>query len=198
MPTTLLTLPRAGRRSLVVAALAAMASSCVTTQARVAAVEPPQPLMVPAAPPRIIVPTDPTPTMPPEETPAPATPARPRPTRPPAPRPDPRVEPSKPADAPAEAAKPPNGQETAPAPAPTLEMQPGDRGDAGVRQQLGKAAEDLQKVNYAGLSNDLKVQYDTAKRFITLGEQALREQNVVFAATLADKAAAIATLLLRR
>jgi hypothetical protein len=53
-------------------------------------------------------------------------------------------------------------------------------------------------VNYAGLSNDLKVQYDTAKRFITLGEQALREQNVVFAATLADKAAAIATLLLRR
>jgi len=47
-------------------------------------------------------------------------------------------------------------------------------------------------------SNDLKAQYDTAKRFITLGEQALREQNVVFAATLADKAAAIATLLLRR
>ena len=175
-----------------------MASSCVTTQARVATVEPPQPLMVPAAPPRIIVPTDPTPTMPPEETPAPATPARPRPPRPAAPRPDPRVEPPKPPDAPAEAAKPPNGQETAPAPAPTLEMQPGDRGDAGVRQQLGKAAEDLQKVNYAGLSNDLKVQYDTAKRFITLGEQALREQNVVFAATLADKAAAIATLLLRR
>ena len=77
-------------------------------------------------------------------------------------------------------------------------MQPGDRGDAGVRQQLGKAADDLQKVNYAALSNDLKAQYDTAKRFITLGEQALREQNLIFAATLADKAGAIATLLLRR
>ncbi len=76
-------------------------------------------------------------------------------------------------------------------------MQPGDRGDAGVRQQLGKAADDLQKVNYAGLSNDLKAQYDTAKRFITLGEQALKEQNLIFAATLADKAGAIATLLLR-
>jgi outer membrane biosynthesis protein TonB len=190
----------AGRRSLVVAALAALASACATTQARVATpVEPPQPLMVPAAPPRIIVPTDPTPAPTPEEAPAPATPARPRPPRPAQPRPDPRVEPPpKPADVPADAAAKPNGQEPAAAPTPTLEMQPGDRGDAGVRQQLGKAADDLQKVNYVGLSNDLKAQYDTAKRFITLGEQALKEQNLIFAATLADKAAAIATLLLRR
>lgn len=153
--------------------------------------------MVPVPPPRIIVPTDPTPSPPPEETPAPATPARPRPTRPAAPRPDPRVEPPKPADT-AEGAKPPNGQETPPAPVPTLEMQPGDRGDAGVRQQLSRAADGLQKVNYAALSNDLKAQYDTAKRFITLGEQALKEQNLIFAATLAEKAGAIATLLLRR
>lgn len=179
------------------AVLATLTSACVATQARVA-VEPPQPLTVPAAPPRIIVPTDPTPAPPPEETPAPATPARPRPPRPSAPRPDPRVEPPKPADAAADAAKPPNGQETAPAPAPTLDMQPGDRGDAGVRQQLSKAADGLQKVNYAALSNDLKAQYDTAKRFITLGEQALKEQNLIFAATLAEKAGAIATLLLRR
>ena len=129
----------------------------------------------------------------------PATPARPRPTRPAAPRPDPRVEPPKPAETAAEAAKPPNGQEAPPAaPAPTLEMQPGDRGDAAVRQQLAKAGDDLKNVNYAALSNDLKAQYDTAKRFITLGEQALKEQNLIFAATLADKAGAIATLLLRR
>jgi hypothetical protein len=196
MPT-LLTLPLTGRRSLVVAALAALTSSCATTQAARVVAEPPQPLMVPAAPPRIIVPTDPTPPPPPEEAPPPAAPTRPRPTRPAMPRTDPREVP-KPADAPAEAAKP-NGQEAAPTPAPTLEMQPGDRGgDAGVRQQLGKAGDDLQKVNYAMLSNDLKAQYDTAKRFITLGEQALREQNLIFAATLADKAAAIATLLLRR
>ena len=161
------------------------------------AVEPPQPLMVPPPPPRIIVPTDPTPPPPPEEAPAPATPTRPRPTRPASPRPDPRVEPAKPAEV-AEGTKPPNGQEAPPAPAPTLEMQPGDRGDAGVRQQLAKAADDLQKVNYAVLSADLKTQYDTAKRFITLGEQALREQNLIFASTLADKAGAIATLLLRR
>jgi hypothetical protein len=153
--------------------------------------------MVPAAPPRIIVPTDPTPPPPPEETPVPATPARPRPTRPSTPRPAP-TEPAKPAD-PADTAKPPNGTEASPVvPAPTLEMQPGDRGEAPVRQQLVKAADDLQKVNYAGLSNDLKAQYDTAKRFITLSEQALKEQNLIFAGTLADKAGAIATLLLRR
>jgi hypothetical protein len=196
MRKTLLTLPRTVRVCLVVAVVSTLASACVTTQARVA-VEPPQPLMVPAAPPRIIVPTDPTPPPPPEETPAPVTPTRPRPSRPATPRADPRVEPPKPVDA-AEAAKPPTGVETAPAPTPTLEMQPGDRGDLAVRQRLGKAADDLQKVNYAGLSTDLKAQYDTAKRFITLSEQALREQNLIFAATLADKAGAIATLLLRR
>jgi outer membrane biosynthesis protein TonB len=197
MPTTLLTLPLTGRAGLVVALVATVTSACVTTQARVA-VEPPQPLMVPAAPPRIIVPPDPTPPPPPDEEPPPAVPARPRPSRPATPRQDPRTEPPKPVDAAAEAAKPPNGPETAPAPAPTLEMQPGDRGDAAVRQQLAKAADDLQNVNYVALSNDLKAQYDTAKRFITLGGQALKEQNLVFAATLADKAGAIATLLLRR
>jgi len=195
MPT-LVSVPFSGRGVLVAAALAALTSGCAKTQARVA-VEPPPPLMVPAPPPRIIVPTDPTPSTPPDEAPVPATPTRPRPTRPATPKPDPRVEPPKPAEV-AEGSKPPNGQEPPPAPVPTLEMQPGDRGEAGVRQQLGKAGDDLQNVNYAALSNDLKAQYDTAKRFITLGEQALKEQNLIFAATLADKAAAIATLLLRR
>lgn len=178
-----------------VVVVATLGSACAKPQAQVA-VEPPPPLMVPAPPPRIIVPPDPTPPEPPEEVPLPTTPSRPRPARPAPPRPD-RAEPPKPAET-AEAAKPPNGQETTTTPTPPLEMQPGDRGDGAVRQQLSKAADDLQKVNYVALSNDLKVQYDTAKRFITLGEQALREQNLIFAATLADKAGAIATLLLRR
>ena len=67
-----------------------------------------------------------------------------------------------------------------------------------MRHQLVKAADDLAEVNYAGLSNDLKAQDHTAKRFITLSEQALKEQNLIFAGTLAEKAGAIATLLLRR
>ena len=177
---------RAGLAGLALVVATAVAGGCAKTQAQVATVEPPPPLMVPAHP------TPP----PPEEAPVPSTPVRTRPQRPAAPRPDTRTEPPRPAEA---EAKPENGQPAAPAaPAPTLEMQPGDRGDAGVRQQLSKAGSDLQRVDYAGLSNDLKAQYDTAKRFITLGEQALREQNVIFAATLADKAGAIATLLLRR
>jgi hypothetical protein len=189
-------LTRIARAGLALAACSALVSGCATTQARVAVVEPPPPLAVPAPPPRIVVPTDPTPVGAPEEAPAPVAPTRPRPSRPAQPKADPRTEAPKPVET-AEAAKPNGGSETL-TPPPTLEMQPGDRGETGVRQLLAKAAGDLQRVDYAGLSNDLKAQYDTAKRFITLGEQALKEQNVIFAATLADKAGAIATLLLRR
>jgi len=180
-----------------VVALTGLASGCARSQARVA-VEPPAPLAVPAPPPRIILPPDPTPPPPVEETPAPATPPRaPRPR--PASRPD-RVEPPRPAET-VDAAKPSNGTEAiqAPAPGPTIGMQPGSGAAEGaVRQQLTKAQEDLKNVDYAALSNALKAQYDTAKRFITLGEQALKEQNLIYAGTLADKAAAIATVLLRR
>lgn len=192
--TTVLTLST-GRTHLLAAALAAvLGTGCAAPRAQVAA-EPPPPLMVPPPPPRIIVPPDPTLPRPAEEAPAPVAPARPRPPRPAAPRTDPKVEPPKPVES--DPAKAANGQETPPPPAPTLEMQPG-AGDVRVRQQLDKALADLGNVNYAALSRDLKIQYDTAKRFITLGEQALREQNLMFAATLADKAGAIATLLLRR
>jgi hypothetical protein len=195
MRTAVTPLSRARLAGLSLVAAAAFASACATPRAQVA-VEPPPPLEVPAPPPRIILPPDPTPTEVVEQQPPPVTPARPRPPRPPAPRPDPKAEPPKPAD-PADPARAGNGQDTPAALAPTLEMQPG-AGDARVRQQLDKAQEDLQRVDYAALSNDLKLQYDTAKRFVTLGLQALREQNLLFAATLADKASAIATLLARR
>jgi hypothetical protein len=153
--------------------------------------------MVPTPPARIIVPPDPTPPPPVEELPAPTSPARPRPSRPAPARSDPKTDAR---SDPADTSKPGNGPEpaTAATPAPPLEMQPGDRGDAGVRQQLTKAQDDLKRVDYAGLSNDLKAQYETAKRFITLGEQALREQNLIFAGTLAEKAGAIAAVLVRR
>jgi outer membrane biosynthesis protein TonB len=187
-----------GALAIGVVALTGLLSGCATSQARVA-VEPPPPLAVPAPPPRIILPPDPTPPPPVEEAPAPATPPRtPRP-RPTTPRPD-RVEPPRPAET-VDVAKPPNGTEatSAPAPGPTIGMQPGSGAAEGaVRQQLTRAQDDLQKVDYAALSNALKAQYDTAKRFITLGEQALKEQNLIYAGTLADKAGAIAAVLLRR
>jgi hypothetical protein len=180
-----------------VVALSGLASGCAPSQARVA-VEPPPPLAVPAPPPRIILPPDPTPPPAVEEAPAPAAPPRaPRPR--PTPRPD-RAEPPRPAET-VDPAKPANGQDAVPVPAPgpTIGMQPGSGAAEGaVRQQLTRAQEDLKNVDYAALSNALKAQYDTAKRFITLGEQALKEQNLIYAGTLADKAAAIATVLLGR
>lgn len=160
--------------------------------------DPPPALAVPVPPPRIILPPDPTPS-PVAEAPAPPTePAEPRPTR----RPPPRVDPARSANAGkaaevAETPRPPNGSDGAPA--PTEETPPADSAhDVALRQQLDRASQDLQNVDYALLSNDLKAQYDTARRFITLGEQALKERNRIFAATLADKAGAIAASLLRR
>jgi hypothetical protein len=182
--------------AIVILALAGLAAGCAKPQARVAA-EPPPPLSVPAPPPRIILPPDPTPPPAVEEAPAPAAPPRaPRPR--PAPRPD-RADPPRPAET--ADAKPANGQEPAqtPSPAPPFGTSPGIVAlEGAVRQQLSKAQEDLDDVDYTALSNALKAQYDTAKRFITLGEQALKEQNLIYAGTLADKAAAIATVLLRR
>jgi hypothetical protein len=182
----------------VVALAATFAPACATTKAQVS-LEPPPPLSVPAAPPRIIVPPDPTQAEPVED-PAPAAiPVRPRAPRANAPRP---AEPAhtetaaKPPEASVEPPKP-NGPETPPA--STLELRPSDgAGEANIRQQLKSATAELAKVQYPSLSNDMKAQFDTARRFITLAEQALTEQNLLFAATLADKAGAIAVLLQRR
>ena len=57
---------------------------------------------------------------------------------------------------------------------------------------------DLSHVDYGALSADAKAQYDTAKRFMVLAEQAIKDRNFVFARTLADKAAVIAAVLSSR
>ena len=53
-------------------------------------------------------------------------------------------------------------------------------------------------MDYVALSADAKVQYDTAKRFMVLSDQAIKDRNFVFARTLADKAAVIAAVLSSR
>jgi hypothetical protein len=63
---------------------------------------------------------------------------------------------------------------------------------------LARAARDINQVNYSRLSAEGRSQYDQSKRFSIQAEQALRERNLVFAATLADKAATLATELLGR
>ena len=67
-----------------------------------------------------------------------------------------------------------------------------------IRDQLTRASRDLSRVDYIALSADAKAQYDTAKRFMVLADQAIKDRNLMFAQTLADKAAVIAGVLSSR
>ena len=66
-----------------------------------------------------------------------------------------------------------------------------------VRTLLASAARDLGRIDYRALGENGRAQYDVAKRFARQAEEALRDRNVVFAEQLADKAAGLATLLLK-
>jgi len=171
--------------------LAGCAEKTVKAQVRVET--PPAPLEVPQPPPRVIVPPQPEAPAPVEDT-QPPSPARTHTTRPSA-RPDAKPDTGRPETAAPEA--PPAAEP----PQPAAESKP-VRADAAsvaaVRQQMSRAAQNLSQVNYAGLSNDMKAQFDTANRFLALAEQALKEGNLLFASTLTDKAGAIASLLTGR
>jgi hypothetical protein len=155
-------------------------------------VEPPAALQVPLPPPRVIVPPQPDTPAQVEDT-APPSPARSHPPRP-APKPETKPDTTRPDTAPetpAAAEAPQAPPETKPVPADAASV-------AAVRQQMARATQTLAQVNYAGLSNDMKAQFDTANRFLALAEQALKEGNMLFASTLTDKAGAIASLLTGR
>jgi len=83
--------------------------------------------------------------------------------------------------------------------APALQLAPSAdaASEQGIRRQLTRASGDLGNVDYRALNDDAKAQYETAKRFIELAEQSIRDRNLVFAQTLADKAQAIAEVLRR-
>lgn len=59
------------------------------------------------------------------------------------------------------------------------------------------ARHDLDKINYKALGADAKVQYDAANQYINQAEDALKLKNYVFASQLADKAAVLASLLVK-
>jgi hypothetical protein len=175
------------RRLFLAAALVALASGgCATARAKTPVA--PTPLDVPAPPPRIIVPPDPELPPPPpvitEVTPKPPAAAR----RPAAQRPETKTETPKPVDPPAVATAPTATlQQALPTTASEVRRQ--------VRELLARAREDLKRVNLATLSADAKSQYDTAQRFVAQADQALNEGNLVFAAKVAEKAAALAASL---
>jgi len=182
-------------RLMLLALAAALASGCARPQARTAPDMPP--LEVPLPPPRHVEATEPAPQPPVGliEDRGPTTPA-PRARATPAPRAEaPKTEPPKPAG-PAEGVKPPD--EGRPQPAPTLQTTPTAQEaelEREIRAMLRRAETGLGRVDYAKLSADAKVQYDQAKGFMRQADEAIRARNLVFARTVADKAATLAAQL---
>lgn len=171
--------------------LGAFTGACAGAQARVT-VEPPA-LEVPLAPPRNVEPIlaadagpiEPAPDPVEANVKPPAQPARPGPARP-------RPEPEPPADAAATNAVAP------PVPTSTLQTIPSDRESQvqrSVRASLDGAIANLNRVEYQRLGADARANFDQARRFIAQAEEALRARNLVFAATVADKAVTLAAQL---
>jgi len=147
------------------------------------------PLEVPLPPLRVLAPVE----EPPIAAAGPEAPAAPAPARPARPAPEPKPAP------PAAASTPPAA---VPSATGARDLQPASPANAaterGVRDLLARAARDINQVNYSRLSAEGRLQYEQSKRFSIQAEQALRDRNLVFAATLADKAATLAAELLGR
>lgn len=171
--------------------LALGAGGCA--KAKAASVPEGPPLAVPAPPARVLAPVAAAPVLAPVATPVPEMPvvvvAPPPPARPPA-RPAPRPE-APPAAVAQPGPDPPRELRAAPSAADAA-------AERDVRETLARAASDLGRVDYGRLQADGRAQYEQSKRFTQQAEQALRDRNFVFAATLADKAATLAAELLGR
>src|SRR5262249_27393007 len=172
---------------------AVVVSGCAKAQAKSAPVGPP--LDVPAPPPRVLAPVEePVIAVAPTPEPLPEPPPRTPPPRPPARRAEePRPEPAPAATATPEPAPPTEPKELRAA-SPARDA----AAEKEVRDTLTRAARDLGRVDYGRLGMDARAQYDQSKRFTQQAEQALKDRNFVFAATLADKAAALAAELVGR
>jgi hypothetical protein len=169
-------------------------AACAKARAETAPDGPP--LAMTAPPPRMLAPVE----QPLEATPAvvevPPAPA-PRAPTPPPPR---RAAVSPPAEP--EARPEPEAVVAAPAPVldPGRELRAApSTADAAaerqVRDLLLRTARTLGRVDYRRLSADGRLQYEQSKRFSDQAEDALRDRNFPFAATLADKAFTLAAQL---
>jgi hypothetical protein len=91
------------------------------------------------------------------------------------------------------------GPPTPPPPALTLTPVPGGDGktEASIRALLSQVTRDLSRVNPSSLSADGRTQFDAARRFVEQSEDALKVKNLLYAGKLADKAAAMAAVVVR-
>lgn len=173
---------------------AALSSACFGAQAKTVAVA--QPLQIPEPPPRVVEVSNPElpPPVPLPEEPVrtPPSAVRTTPTRASdTPRP---VEPPKP-DVPADAGKPAEDPARPPTTLQTTPTQQEGEQERRIRVRLSQAASSLNRINYQALNTDGRMQYDTTKRLINQAEEAVRAKNLVFASSVADKAAALAAEL---
>jgi hypothetical protein len=173
---------------------ATFAGGCA--KARAATVPDGPPLAMPLTPPRVFAPAD--------EEPLAAAPAVPETPAAEAPQVTPRrtQRPRPPAPVEAEKPEPAPPLPTVAAPGPQRELRaastPADAdAERKVRGLLALAARDLGQVDYRRLSVTGREQYDQAKSFSEQADEALMQRNYVFAETLADKAAKLASELPR-
>jgi hypothetical protein len=172
------------------------AAGCFRAQARATPDLPP--LEVPAPPPRLVDPVV-TAIPPPVSIGEPPLNApSPRPLPPPQQRTDAnKAEPPKTDPV----SEPPPPSEAPRAPQTTLQTTPAEQEadvERKVRALLARSAADLIRVDYRSLNADARTQYETARRFSSQAEAALRDKNLVFASFLADKAATLAAELAGR
>ena len=173
-------MPRIASILLVGLALAA-GSACARAQARTPAAIPV--LDTPAPPPRLVIPV----AVEPPPAPPPATPERP-----------PAAAPARPRETPPRTTPPPTPPVTETVPPPVLQTVPSlAELEARAKDRLDRAEKDLARVSRASLGRDARDQYDSAARFIRMAKDAMGAKNFVYAAYCADKAAALAGLLVK-
>jgi hypothetical protein len=172
---------------------------CTRAQAKVTPVEPPA-LNVPAPPPRVVEPVvaEVAPSVEPVEPfgePVPVE-TNPRTSQRTGPA---RAEPPKVETPAADAARPPEGP-MRPQSSVLQTIPAGKEGEVEreIRAQLTRATGNLHKVNLRTLTADGRANYDQTWRFISQAEEALQAKNLVFAATVADKADTLAAQLVGR
>jgi hypothetical protein len=182
-----------------VALCAALASGAGCRRAQARTVPEMPALEVPPPPPRYVAPADaavfePIPLV---EVPVRTAPEAPPVVPPSLPRDAVRVDPPKTEPVPEQ----PKPVEEVRSPATTLQTTTADREgvlERRIRASLKTAGDVLNRVDYRKLNADVQLQYDTAKSFMRQAEEALKNKNLVFAQTVADKAVALAGQLAPR
>jgi hypothetical protein len=183
-------------KKLLLFALIVPAMACASARAQTPPVDHP-PMAVPPVPPRTIEPippSEPVPLEPVAEMPTtPANPPRPRPPQRDPARTDPKVEikPETPPD-------PATAQPPAAQPVPPLRPQGSADGPEmarQVRETIDRAKKMLDSIDAGTLSAERKLNYDTARDFIKQAEEAITQEKLVFAKSLAERAEGVAKQL---